>query len=83
MLVNFLLWYMIGSYIVGAVLFVVELIRNLDYRHQHPGDISLAQLIMFGVVLFVLSPITAWHGVLHYAQTAYCRLTNRPVKFWI
>lgn len=78
MLMNILYWYVVGSYIVGAILFTVEFFRNLRQSPRRMGE-----LVFFGTVLFALSPLVAWHGVLHYAAEMYAKLTNRPVKFWI
>lgn len=47
-------FYVLVSYGAGAWLFYHEIGKNPK------------QLLPFGIILFILSPLTAWHGVLHY-----------------
>jgi hypothetical protein len=67
--------YLLISYLVGVLLFVVETILT-------PAG-QRTQLLNFRAVLWVLSPLTAWHGILHYLQFAWCKLTKQPIKYWI
>jgi hypothetical protein len=70
------IWWWLGiSYVLGLFIFAME--HGGWERRRDP----LAMKVR--LVLLVLSPLTAWHAVLHYAQVAYCKLRNRPLKFWI
>lgn len=76
---EFLFWWMIGSYMIGLFIFAMEhgswdRIKEPAVRH-HTMAIRL--------ILLAVAPLTTWHAVLHYAQFAYCRIRNRPLKFWI
>jgi hypothetical protein len=76
MILSILYWYVIISYIVGIVIFFVELPHNLESKD--PG------MVPFSVVITLIAPLVAWHGALHYAQRGFCKLTGRPlVKYWI
>ena len=75
MLLSFLYWYMIVSYIIGVTLFFVELPHNLESKDP--------ALLPLSAVIVLFSPLIAWHGTLHYAQQWFCKLTGRPVKYWI
>jgi hypothetical protein len=69
MLLSILYWYVIISYIIGVVIYFVEL----------PGN----DLVAFSTILVLLSPLVAWHGALHYMQKWFCQLTGKPIKYWI
>ncbi len=56
MIMSILLGYVALSYVVGLVIFLLEL--------QKPGNQGLVHI---GLILLALSPVTAWHGVRHYA----------------
>jgi hypothetical protein len=73
MLLSILYWYVIISYIIGVVIYFAELFDNLRDKN----------IIVFGTILVLLSPLTAWHGALHYLQKWFCQLTGRPIKYWI
>jgi hypothetical protein len=72
---NYLLYYVIASYLVGFILFAVEMRKLLKKRQYH--------LVGLGISLLLLSPLTAWHGVLHYMQLGWARATGRKPKYWI
>lgn len=72
---NFLLYYVLASYIIGAILFLVEIPRAIKAKEYH--------IIGIGFLFLVFAPFTAWHGALHYLQIAYCKLTKQPIKYWI
>ena len=74
-MINVLLWYVVVSYILGFVLFAIELTIAFK-RHNY-------KLIEFGLIILMLSPITTWHGLIHYGQVAYSKLNKKPLKFWI
>jgi hypothetical protein len=74
-MINFLLWYLVVSYVLGVVLFAIELTIAFK-RHNY-------KMMEFGLVLLMLSPITTWHGLIHYGQVAYCKLSGRQIKFWV
>lgn len=75
MFLSILFWYVVVSYIAGVVLFFIELPANLV--SMEPG------IVPFSALIVLVSPLFAWHGVLHYAQRWFCKLTGRPVKYWI
>ena len=71
----FLSWYVLISYLAGLMLYGIETqraIREDDYRYMG-----------FGLVLLFLSPLTAWHGVLHYIAVAWHRFNGTPFKPFI
>lgn len=72
---NFLLWWVMISYAVGFLIFFIESPTHLKNNNYRVFSMSIGFLL--------LSPLTAWHAVLHYAQWAYCKVTKRPVKFWL
>jgi hypothetical protein len=74
-MISFLYWYFLVSYLLGILLFVYEVRGALERGEGH--------LLVFGLFMLFLAPLTTWHGVLHYAQRWYCKFTNRPLKFWI
>lgn len=74
MIISILCWYVAISYIIGVVIFFVELPDLLK---------ESGEMVAFGAACVLASPLVAWHGVLHYAQKAFCKLTGRPVKYWI
>lgn len=67
-------YYIIISYIIGFILIVLDIFISPFYWSKR---------YIYGIIMFLLSPIIAWHGVLHWLQIAYCRLTKQPDKFWI
>jgi hypothetical protein len=75
MILSILYWYVVISYIIGVVLFFVELPANLV--SMAPG------IVPFSALMVLVSPLFAWHGALHYVQKWFCQLTGRPVKYWI
>jgi hypothetical protein len=80
-MLTFLIWYTIISYAVGLVLFWVGAVGL--YYAQKRTTRDLSEYLVFGIILLLLSPLTAWHGVLHYAAVLWSRLTHQPLKFWI
>lgn len=74
-MLSFLLWYVIISYLIGFVIFAVEVARATAKEEYH--------LIGFGFVLLFLSPLTAWHGVLHYLAVWWHRTNGTPFKPFI
>jgi len=52
-----------------------EVMRMLKEENYH--------LFGFGIVLLFLSPLTAWHGVLHYLAVWWHRMSGTPFKPWI
>lgn len=69
------LWYILISYIAGGLLFLLEAGRALE-RGEFP-------MLGFGLILLALSPLTAWHGVLHYVALLWHRLNGTPFKPFI
>lgn len=72
---EYFLYYIVVSYLVGFIIFTYEMslaIRDEKYY-----------LFRVGLIMLALSPLIAWHGVLHYAQVAWAKVTKRPLKFWI
>ncbi len=74
-MLTFLYWYIIISFMVGGILFMIEMYLALKNDEYH--------LIGFGIVLLLLSPLTAWHGVLHYLAVWWHRMNGTPFKPWI
>ena len=68
-------WYLKISYLIGIILFSIEMFRAMKDDQYH--------LIGFGIVLFLLSPLTAWHGVLHYLAVWWHKMNGTPFKPWI
>ena len=64
------LWYLKISYAVGFILFLYEMGRS-------------TKLFWFGLVLLLLSPLTAWHGALHYVAVTWHRIRGTEFKPWI
>lgn len=94
MIWTILLWYVVISYIAGVILFTVELVRTLRDKQKAieaqkhtlmdlSRYINVAPLIQFGILVLLASPLTAWHGVLHYAALLWAKWNNKPVKFWV
>lgn len=71
----YFLYYILITYLVGFVVFAVELRAALKKEQYY--------LVTPGIIIFALSPLTAWHGTLHYLQVGWCKLTKQPLKFWI
>jgi hypothetical protein len=74
-MLTFISWYLTISYLVGFVLFTYECLRMVKEDNYH--------LFGFGIVLLFLSPLTAWHGALHYVAVWWHRLNGTPFKPWI
>jgi hypothetical protein len=74
-MLTFLLWYLTISYLVGFALFAHEVMRMIEEDNYH--------LFGFGIVLLFLSPLTAWHGVLHYVAVLWHRFNGTPFKPFI
>jgi hypothetical protein len=74
MILSILYWYVIISYTVGVIIYFAELPTLLRAK----GD-----EVFFATVLVLFASLIAWHGALHYAQRWFCKLTGRPVKYWI
>jgi hypothetical protein len=74
-MINFLLWYLVVSYALGIILFAIELGAAFK-RHEY-------RMMNFGLVILMLSPITTWHGLIHYGQVLYAKITKQPLKFWL
>jgi hypothetical protein len=72
---DILLWYVIVSYVFGLALFIYEV-----YRATRSGETNL---LWFGIILLFLSPLTAWHGVLHYMAVWWHRFNGTPFEPWI
>jgi len=70
-----LMWYIIISYVAGAGLFAIE-----SYRALKHGEFPM---LGFGLILLALSPLTAWHGVLHYVAVLWHRFNGTPFKPFI
>ena len=75
MITTVLAWWVMISYFVGFLIFFLEAPKHLRLGQY--------RVFAFGIFLLMLSPLTAWHAVLHYAQWAFCKLTKRPVKYWL
>jgi len=71
----YLIYYIVISYVLGFCLFAHEGGYYLKKRQYG--------MFGFGIIVLLLSPLTAWHGALHYLQFYYCKLTKRPIKYWI
>lgn len=72
---NCLIYYLVISYLVGLIVFFIEfkrLLKNQDYK-----------LIQFGFLILLISPLTAWHGVLHYLALAWCKVRNKRFEPWV
>lgn len=94
MVISILFWYVVASYLVGSILFVVGINNILRMRQKaiaaqkHTGmDLSrylrIREPIAVGACVLLLSPLITWHGVLHYLALAWCRYKNVPFKPWI
>lgn len=70
-----LFWYVIISYLLGFVLFSIEVQKAVLKGEYH--------LVGFGIVLLLLSPLTTWHGMLHYLAVWWHRINGTPFKPWI
>lgn len=70
-----MLYYLIVSYLVGAVIFVIDSIRAPEGDAMH--------LLQFRIFLWLSSPLTAWHGALHYLRYLWLYLKGEPTNFWI
>ncbi len=70
-----LFWYVVISYLLGFVLFSIEVNKAIQKEEYH--------LVGFGIVLLFLSPLTTWHGVLHYLAVWWHRVNGTPFKPWI
>jgi hypothetical protein len=68
-------WYLTISYLVGFILWTYEVYRMVREDRYH--------LFNFGIVLLLLSPLTAWHGLLHYMAVWWHRINGTPFKPWI
>jgi hypothetical protein len=90
---NILFWYVVVSYIVGAIIFVTDVTIMLVMRskaikvQRFTGmDLSkyihISKAVQMGIILVMMSPLTAWHGVLHYVALVRAKLSNKPAKFW-
>lgn len=67
---DYFLWYLKISYAVGLLIFMYEMGRS-------------TRLMGFGIVLLLLSPLTAWHGVLHYMAVCWHRARGTKFEPWI
>jgi endonuclease III-like uncharacterized protein len=87
-------WYMILSYLFGLLIFVVDtyslcrmVARAKKLQKTTTVDLSrftdFSKPLTMGIVIFWLSPLTTWHGLLHYAAKLWCKLNNQPFKPWI
>ena len=74
-MIDIMLWYVIVSYMFGLALFIYEV-----HRATRSGE---NRLLWFGIILLFLSPLTAWHGVLHYMAVWWHRFNGTPFKPWI
>jgi hypothetical protein len=74
-MLTLLFWYVIVSYLLGFVIFAVEVSRAIKEEKYH--------LVGFGIVLLFMAPLTTWHGVLHYLAVWWCRTQVKPFKPWI
>lgn len=74
-MIDIFLWYVIVSYVFGFGLFIYEV--HLATQK------SESRLLWFGIILLFLSPLTAWHGVLHYMAVWWHRFNGTPFKPWI
>lgn len=74
-MISFLFWFVTISYLLGFAFFFLEV------RHAFKND----KWFIMGPAIWILllAPLTTWHGILHYAQWAFCKLTKRPVKYWL
>lgn len=68
-------WFIIVSYLLGFVFFFLELHHAIKHEKYY--------IMKAAIIILFLAPLTTWHGVLHYAQWAFCKLTKRPVKYWL
>lgn len=75
MILTILFWYVIVSYLLGFVLFYIELSRALANEQYH--------LVGIGIVILLMSPLTTWHGVLHYLAVWWHRMNGTTFKPWI
>lgn len=62
------------SYIIGLTVFMADIIIAPKGK--------AFDALFFRLVLLVLSPVMAWHAVLHWGQILFCKVTKRPLKFW-
>lgn len=74
-MLSFLFWYVVISYLLGFVLFTVEVNKAISKNEYH--------LVGLGIIILFLSPLTTWHGVLHYLAVWWHRLNGTPFKPWI
>ena len=72
---EYFLYYVALSYLVGFFLFTYEM--NIAIKKEQ------YYLFKVGLIVLLMSPLTTWHGVIHYAQVAWAKLTKRQPKFWI
>jgi hypothetical protein len=70
-----ILYYVLASYLIGLILFLVEMPKFIKAKEYYVLGIAF--------LFLVFAPFTAWHGALHYLQVAYCKLTKQPIKYWI
>jgi len=70
-----MLYYIIGSYIIGTIIFLIDSIRATEGDALH--------LLQFRILLWLTSPLTAWHGALHYLRYLKLWVTGKPTNFWI
>lgn len=94
MLLHILLWYVVISYIVGFSLYIIDVSIMMVNRSRaikaqaHTGMnfsryINVGGALKIGTIAMLLSPLTAWHVVLHYAATIWYKAQGKPVKYWL
>ena len=64
--------YLSLSYLIGLIIFFVELNKAIKYNNFYYMNI--------GIVVLLLSPLMAWHGLLHYLQAYINRYANTNYK---
>jgi hypothetical protein len=78
MLLHILYCWVVGSYLAGLVLLVAEVVIIIRQRQNIE-----AEHFGFMALLFLISPLTAWHGVLHYVALGWSKLIGKPFQPWI
>lgn len=72
---TFLYWYVLISYLLGFVLFAVEMHLALKREQYHLVGVAMISLL--------LAPLTTWHGVLHWLAVYWHRMRGTKFEPWI
>lgn len=94
MIMHICFWYVVVSYIVGFGLFGLDIVvtllkRSRAIKAQKHTEMDLSRSTNIGSALIVdglamlLSPLTAWHILLHYVATVWYKYQGKPVRYWI